>query len=62
MSNPDSRDPAPAPDSVEPLADLSIAPLPTARTVRSRQSLLVQTGRFVIINARMLRMVLRGHH
>jgi hypothetical protein len=32
------------------------------RTLRARRSLPVQAGRFALINARMMRMVLKGHH
>lgn len=38
------------------------APLPTARTLRARQSLIVQAWRFVVINLRMARMIRRSHH
>lgn len=45
-----------------PAADLSKAPLPTAGTLRRRQSVPVQAVRFVVFNARIVRMVLKGHH
>jgi hypothetical protein len=38
------------------------APLPTPRTLRSRKSIPVQFVRFLAFNARMLRMVAKGHH
>jgi hypothetical protein len=38
------------------------APLPTRRTLRARSSLPYQVMRFVAFNARMLRMVMKGHH
>jgi hypothetical protein len=38
------------------------APLPTAKTLRSRTSLPVQVWRFAAINVRMMRMVVKGHH
>ncbi|MDP3893810.1 hypothetical protein [Nocardioides sp.] len=41
----------------EAVADLSGAPLPTARTLRKRRSLPVQFVRFVLYNARIMRMV-----
>ncbi|MGA8047691.1 MAG: hypothetical protein WCA30_15635 [Dermatophilaceae bacterium] len=44
-----------------PVADLSRAPLPTADTLRKRQSIPLQLGRFVVFNARIMRMVLKGH-
>ncbi|HMU37182.1 MAG TPA: hypothetical protein PKA04_10150 [Marmoricola sp.] len=43
------------------LVDLSKAPLPTERTLKRRRSLPVQFTRFVVFNARMLRMVAKGH-
>ncbi len=48
-------------DSQLPVADLSKAPLPTARTLRRRQSLSVQLGRFAVFNTRIMRMVVKGH-
>ena len=50
------------PEPITPTADLTKAPLPTKRTLRARRSLPVQAGRFALINARMMRMVLKGHH
>ncbi len=38
-----------------------LPPLPTRRTLRRRQSLPLQFGRFVALNVKMLRMVFRGH-
>lgn len=49
------------PDS-QPIADLSIAPLPTDKTLERRHSLPFQAGRFAVFNARIMRMVLRGDH
>jgi hypothetical protein len=46
----------------QPVADLSRAPLPTERTLRARQNLVVQAGRFAFFNARILRLVLKGDH
>jgi len=37
------------------------APLPSTRALRKRQSLPYQTGRFVALNLRMIRMVAKGH-
>lgn len=45
-----------------PVADLSGAPLPTADTLRKRQSLPLQAYRFAAFSARIMRMVLKGHH
>ncbi len=45
-----------------PVADLSGAPLPTAATLRRRQSLPVQAYRFAAFSTRIVRMVLKGHH
>ena len=46
----------------DPVADLSGAPLPTESTLRKRRSLPLQTIRFAVFNARIMRMVLKGHH
>ncbi len=43
------------------VADLSRAPLPTADTLRKRRSVPLQLTRFVVFNARIMRMVLKGH-
>jgi len=48
--------------SEQPFADLSGAPMPTAKTLRRRQSLPFQTYRFAVFNARILRMLTKGHH
>lgn len=37
------------------------APMPTARTLRRRHSLVVQLWRFAMINLRMARMIRRSH-
>ena len=48
---------------LDPTAEaIANAPLPTARTLRSRGSIPRQIVRFVAFNARMLRMVGKGHH
>lgn len=45
-----------------PVADTRVRPpLPTRRTLRRRQSLPLQFGRFIALNVKMLRMVFRGH-
>jgi len=44
--------------TAERIAD---APLPTRRTLRMRQNLLVQCWRFVRINLKMIRVIARGH-
>ena len=44
-------------DSLQPIADLSGAPLPTARTLRRRRSLPTQLVRFVVFNLRIVRMI-----
>lgn len=41
---------------------ISSAPLPTEATLRRRQNLPLQTLRFAALNARIMRMVLKGHH
>ncbi len=50
----------PAPADV-PVADLSTAPLPTPDTLRKRRSIPLQLTRFAVFNARIMRMVLKGH-
>ncbi|HMT31398.1 MAG TPA: hypothetical protein PKC73_08625 [Dermatophilaceae bacterium] len=52
----------PAPLPGETAADLSAAPLPTAKTLKARKSLPMQLGRFAVLNARIMRMVLKGEH
>lgn len=48
--------------STQPTADLSSAVLPTAATLRRRQSIPIQLGKFVLFNVRMLRLVLKSGH
>jgi hypothetical protein len=38
------------------------APMPTAQTLRRRQSIPFQVLRFISFNLRMLKMVTRAHH
>ena len=45
----------------QPTLDLTKAPLPTARTLRQRQSILLQFTRFVLFDLRIMRMVAKGH-
>lgn len=62
---PASTNPVDRPDrghGAQPLANLTGAPFPTARTLSLRRNLAVQAARFALINARMMRMVLKGHH
>jgi hypothetical protein len=40
-------------------SDIAIAPLPTDKTLRARKNLFVQFGRFVAINAKMLKIIRR---
>ena len=47
----------PQPAEPQPVADLSGAPLPTARTLRRRRSIPAQLVRFVVFNARIVRMI-----
>lgn len=47
--------------TVVEVADLSKAPLPTAATLKKRQSLAFQATRFIAFNAKMMRIVLKGH-
>jgi hypothetical protein len=44
--------------TAEKIAD---APLPTRKTLRMRQNLLVQSWRFVRINLKMMRIIFSGH-
>ena len=46
----------------QPVADLSKSPLPTAKTLKMRRSIPFQFTRFLVFNARIMRMVLKGHH
>ena len=46
----------------DPVADLTRAPLPTAAMLRKRQNIPIQLARFVVFNARIMRMVCKGHH
>ena len=50
------------PPNAQPVADLSMAPLPTTQTLRRRQSIPIQLSRFAVFNARIMRMVLKGDH
>ena len=49
-------------DGAQPVADLSGAPLPTAATLRRRNSPVFQVSRFIAFNVRILRMAAKGHH
>ncbi|HON74578.1 MAG: hypothetical protein U0Q14_03495 [Dermatophilaceae bacterium] len=59
MTSPTPRDDAPliAADRV-----VGAAPLPTEKTLKARRNLVIQAGRFVLLNARIMKMVLKGHH
>ncbi|MFZ0159461.1 MAG: hypothetical protein WAL50_10575 [Kineosporiaceae bacterium] len=61
---PPTPSPTPRDDAALLESDRAIAaaPLPTERTLRARKNLLIQAGRFVILNSRILRMVLKGNH
>ncbi len=49
-------------DKQEPqLADLTNAPLPTSKTLRSRKNLFSQFFRFLGLNVGIMRMVMKGH-
>lgn len=52
----------PAAPTSDPIADLSKSPLPTAKTLKMRQSLPFQFTRFLSFNSRIMRMVIKGHH
>lgn len=49
------------PDADQPIADLSKAPLPTDKTLQMRRSIPLQLTRFAVFNARIMKMVLKGH-
>ena len=59
MTNTSLTDLVPGGD--QPIVDLSKAPLPTRKTLRSRRSLLYQFTRFMAFNMRIMRMVVKGH-
>ncbi len=44
----------------QPVADLTKAPMPNVKTLRSRQNLPAQFGKFVFFNLRIMRMVTKG--
>ena len=43
------------------VADLTGAPMPTAKPLRERRSLPFQFTRFMAMNVRILRMAMKGH-
>lgn len=47
----------------QPVADLSKAPMPNVKTLRSRQNLPGQFGKFVVFNLKIMKMVTKsGEH
>jgi hypothetical protein len=42
-------------------ADIARIPLPTANTLRARNNLLIQFGRFLAINTKMLKIIRKEH-
>lgn len=50
------------PGGDQPVADLSHAPVPTAKTLKMRRSVPFQLTRFAVFNVRIMKMVLKGHH
>ena len=40
---------------------IAAAPVPSESEIRRRSNLLVQLGRFVVLNLRIMRMVAKGH-
>jgi len=42
-------------------ANIESAPLPTDKTLRARKNLLIQFGRFVAINVKMLKIIQKEH-
>jgi hypothetical protein len=51
----------PAQPAPQPVLDLSRAPMPNVKTLKSRYNLLGQFVKFVAFNLRILRMVTSGH-
>lgn len=45
----------------QPVLDLSLAPLPTKKTLRARKNVFLQFFRFIGFNAMIMRMVIKGH-
>jgi hypothetical protein len=43
-------------------ASIGSGALPTPRTLRARQSLVVQVGRFIAINLKMAKIIRKEHH
>lgn len=58
MSELKMHEPTPGAD---PIVDLSGAPLPTKQTLKARQNLLTQFGKFVAFDLRIMRMVVKGN-
>ncbi|MCL2089784.1 MAG: hypothetical protein FWH11_00925 [Micrococcales bacterium] len=54
-------DSALSPASAAQAERIATAPMPTTATLRRRQNVLVQAGRFVRINLRMLRVIFAEH-
>lgn len=48
--------------STQPFLDVSLAPLPTEKTLAMRRNIPFQFLRFVAFDLRIMRMVLKGHH
>ncbi len=44
-----------------PIADLSMAPLPTKKTLRARKNVFIQFFKFLAFNTMIMRMVAKGH-
>ena len=42
-------------------ANIASAPLPTTNTLRSRKNLIIQFGRFLAINTKMLKIIRKEH-
>jgi hypothetical protein len=47
---------------IENKADLSGAPLPTPKTLRQRKNIPIQLWRFIALNIRMVKMIMKGTH
>ena len=58
----DAIEPRRVGDLLDTNPTIASAPLPTRRTIRMRASLPVQLVRFVLLNARMAMLAMRGHH
>lgn len=57
----DTTSPAPTSSQADPLLDMIGAPLPTKETLRRRNDLLIQFGKFTGFMLSMVKMVIQAH-